>query len=409
MNLKGRDFLTLKDYTPEEIEYLIELAAKLKKMKKDGVVEQPLLGKNVALIFEKTSTRTRCSFEVAAHDLGMGVTYLDPKGSQIGKKESIADTARVLCTMFEGIEYRGFGQEIVEDLAKYSSVPVWNGLTNEYHPTQMLADMLTIKEKLGRLKGVKFVYMGDARYNMGNSLMIVCAKLGLHFTACTAKEYFPNEDLAKYSSVPVWNGLTNEYHPTQMLADMLTIKEKLGRLKGVKFVYMGDARYNMGNSLMIVCAKLGLHFTACTAKEYFPNEDLVNQCREWAKESGGSVTLTEDVTEGTKGAEVLYTDVWVSMGEPDEVWTERINALLPYQVNKKVMDNADKNAIFMHCLPAFHDLKTTIGKEIHDKFGLDEMEVTDEVFESEQSVVFDEAENRMHTIKAVMAATLGAY
>ena len=326
MNLKGRDFLTLKDYTPEEI----ELAAKLKKMKKDGVVEQPLLGKNVALIFEKTSTRTRCSFEVAAHDLGMGVTYLDPKGSQIGKKESIADTARVLCTMFEGIEYRGFGQEIVEDLAKYSSVPVWNGLTNEYHPTQMLADMLTIKEKLGRLKGVKFVYMGDARYNMGNSLMIVCAKLGLHFTACTAKEYFPNED-------------------------------------------------------------------------------LVNQCREWAKESGGSVTLTEDVTEGTKGAEVLYTDVWVSMGEPDEVWTERINALLPYQVNKKVMDNADKNAIFMHCLPAFHDLKTTIGKEIHDKFGLDEMEVTDEVFESEQSVVFDEAENRMHTIKAVMAATLGAY
>mgnify|MGYP002907039361 FL=1 len=306
------------------------MAAKLKKMKKDGVVEQPLLGKNVALIFEKTSTRTRCSFEVAAHDLGMGVTYLDPKGSQIGKKESIADTARVLCTMFEGIEYRGFGQEIVEDLAKYSSVPVWNGLTNEYHPTQMLADMLTIKEKLGRLKGVKFVYMGDARYNMGNSLMIVCAKLGLHFTACTAKEYFPNED-------------------------------------------------------------------------------LVNQCREWAKESGGSVTLTEDVTEGTKGAEVLYTDVWVSMGEPDEVWTERINALLPYQVNKKVMDNADKNAIFMHCLPAFHDLKTTIGKEIHDKFGLDEMEVTDEVFESEQSVVFDEAENRMHTIKAVMAATLGAY
>ena len=330
MDLTGCDFLTLKDYTPDEIEFLINLAGELKEKKKKGVVEQPLIGKNVALIFEKTSTRTRCSFEVAAHDLGMGVTYLDPKGSQIGKKESIADTARVLCTMFEGIEYRGFGQEIVEDLAKYSSVPVWNGLTNEYHPTQMLADMLTIKEKLGRLKGVKFVYMGDARYNMGNSLMIVCAKLGLHFTACTAKEYFPNED-------------------------------------------------------------------------------LVNQCREWAKESGGSVTLTEDVTEGTKGAEVLYTDVWVSMGEPDEVWTERINALLPYQVNKKVMDNADKNAIFMHCLPAFHDLKTTIGKEIHDKFGLDEMEVTDEVFESEQSVVFDEAENRMHTIKAVMAATLGAY
>ena len=330
MDLTGRDFLTLKDYTPDEIEFLINLAGELKEKKKKGVVEQPLIGKNVALIFEKTSTRTRCSFEVAAHDLGMGVTYLDPKGSQIGKKESIADTARVLCTMFEGIEYRGFGQEIVEDLAKYSSVPVWNGLTNEYHPTQMLADMLTIKEKLGRLKGVKFVYMGDARYNMGNSLMIVCAKLGLHFTACTAKEYFPNED-------------------------------------------------------------------------------LVNQCREWAEESGGSVTLTEDVTEGTKGAEVLYTDVWVSMGEPDEVWEERINALKPYQVNKAVMDNAAEGAIFMHCLPAFHDLKTTIGKEIHDKFGLDEMEVTDEVFESEQSVVFDEAENRMHTIKAVMAATLGAY
>ena len=330
MNLKGRNFLTLKDFTPEEITYMIDLAAELKAKKKAGELHEYYKGKNIALIFEKTSTRTRCAFEVAAHDLGMGSTYLDPTGSQIGKKESIADTARVLCTMFEGIEYRGFGQEIVEDLAKYSSVPVWNGLTNEYHPTQMLADMLTIKEKLGRLKGVKFVYMGDARYNMGNSLMIVCSKLGLHFTACTAKEYFPNEE-------------------------------------------------------------------------------LVNQCREWAKESGGSVTLTENVEEGTKGAEVLYTDVWVSMGEPDEVWNERIKALLPYQINKKVMDNADKNAIFMHCLPAFHDLKTTIGKEIHDKFGLDEMEVTDEVFESEQSVVFDEAENRMHTIKAVMAATLGAY
>ena len=330
MDLKGRDFLTLKDYTPEEILYLIDLAAELKDKKKKGIVEQPLIGKNVALIFEKTSTRTRCSFEVAAHDLGMGVTYLDPTGSQIGKKESIADTARVLCTMFEGIEYRGFGQEIVEDLAKYSSVPVWNGLTNEYHPTQMLADMLTIKEKLGRLKGVKFVYMGDARYNMGNSLMIVCAKLGLHYTACTAKEYFPDKA-------------------------------------------------------------------------------LVAQCEEWAKISGGSVTLTEDVKAGTKNADVLYTDVWVSMGEPDEVWAERIKALLPYQVNKAVMDNASKDAIFMHCLPAFHDLKTKIGKEIHDKFGLDEMEVTDEVFESEQSVVFDEAENRMHTIKAVMAATLGAY
>lgn len=330
MNLTGRDFLTLKDFTPEEILYLIDLSAKLKDMKKKGIVEQLLRGKNVALIFEKTSTRTRCSFEVAAHDLGMGVTYLDPQGSQIGKKESIADTARVLCTMFEGIEYRGFEQTIVEELAKYSSVPVWNGLTNEYHPTQMLADMLTIREKLGRLKGVKFVYMGDARYNMGNSLMIVCAKLGLHFTACTAKEYFPDKE-------------------------------------------------------------------------------LVAQCETWAKRSGGSITLTEDVEEGTKGAEVLYTDVWVSMGEPDEVWAERIKALLPYQINKKVMENASPDAIFMHCLPSFHDLKTKIGKQIHDKFGLDEMEVTDEVFESEQSVVFDEAENRMHTIKAVMAATLGAY
>lgn len=330
MNLKGRDFLTLKDFTPEEILYLIELSSQLKDKKKKGIVEQPLLGKNVALIFEKTSTRTRCSFEVAAHDLGMGVTYLDPQGSQIGKKESIADTARVLCTMYEGIEYRGFEQTIVEELAKHSTVPVWNGLTNEYHPTQMLADMLTIKEKLGRLNGVKFVYMGDARYNMGNSLMIVCAKLGLHFTACTAKEYFPSPE-------------------------------------------------------------------------------LVAQCEEWAAKSGGSVTLSEDVSAATKDAEVIYTDVWVSMGEPDEVWEERINALKPYQVNSAVMENASKDAIFMHCLPSFHDLKTKIGKEIHDKFGLDEMEVTDEVFESEQSVVFEEAENRMHTIKAVMAATLGAY
>ena len=330
MNLKGRDFLKLKDYTKEEILYLLDLSAKLKEQKKKGIVDQPLRGKNVALIFEKTSTRTRCSFEVAAHDLGMGVTYLDPTGSQIGKKESIADTARVLCTMFEGIEYRGFGQEIVEDLAKYSSVPVWNGLTNEYHPTQMLADMLTIRDKLGKLEGVKFVYMGDARYNMGNSLMIVCAKLGLHFTACTSKEYFPDPELVK-------------------------------------------------------------------------------QCEVWAKESGGSVTLSEDVMEATKGAQVLYTDVWVSMGEPDEVWAERIKALTPYQINGKVMKNADPNAIFMHCLPSFHDLKTKIGKTIHDKYGLDEMEVTDEVFESAQSVVFDEAENRMHTIKAVMAATLGAY
>ena len=314
MNLKGRDFLTLKDYTPEEIEYLIELAAKLKKMKKDGVVEQPLLGKNVALIFEKTSTRTRCSFEVAAHDLGMGVTYLDPKGSQIGKKESIADTARVLCTMFEGIEYRGFGQEIVEDLAKYSSVPVWNGLTNEYHPTQMLADMLTIKEKLGRLKGVKFVYMGDARYNMGNSLMIACSKLGLDFVACTAKEYFPDAE-------------------------------------------------------------------------------LVAICKEYAKESGGSIVLTESVEEGTNDADIIYTDVWISMGEDESVWEERINALMPYQVNKNAMANAKDTAIFMHCLPAFHDLKTKIGKEIYEKFGIKDMEVTDEVYESQQSDVFDEAEN----------------
>lgn len=330
MDLKGRDFLKLLDFTPEEITYLVDLAAELKDKKKKGIVEQPLIGKNVALIFEKTSTRTRCSFEVAAHDLGMGVTYLDPSSSQIGKKESIADTARVLSRMFEGIEYRGFEQTIVEDLAKHSDVPVWNGLTNEYHPTQMLADMLTIREKFGRLKGIKFVYMGDARYNMGNSLMIACAKLGLHFTACTAKEYFPEAE-------------------------------------------------------------------------------LVAQCEAWAKESGGSVTLSEDVKLATKDADVLYTDVWVSMGEPDEVWEERIKALLPYQINKAVMKNASPNAIFMHCLPAFHDLKTTIGKEISKKFGLDEMEVTDEVFESEQSVVFDEAENRMHTIKAIMAATLGAY
>ena len=327
MDLKGRDFLTLKDYTPEEILYLIDLAAELKDKKKKGIVEQPLIGKNVALIFEKTSTRTRCSFEVAAHDLGMGVTYLDPTGSQIGKKESIADTARVLCTMFEGIEYRGFGQEIVEDLAKYSSVPVWNGLTNEYHPTQMLADMLTIKEKLGRLKGVKFVYMGDARYNMGNSLMIACAKLGMHFVACTSKNYFPNEE-------------------------------------------------------------------------------LVETCKGYAKETGATITLTDSVAEATRDADVIYTDVWVSMGEPEEVWAERINDLKPYQVNADAFKNAKDSAIFMHCLPAFHDLKTTIGKQVYEKFGLSELEVTDEVFESERSVVFDEAENRMHSIKAIMKATL---
>ena len=328
MNLKGRNFLTLKDFTPEEILYMIDLAADLKDKKKKGILTTDMFaGKNIALIFEKTSTRTRCSFEVAAHDLGMGTTYLDPKGSQIGKKESIADTARVLGRMFDGIEYRGFGQDIVETLARYAGVPVWNGLTNEYHPTQMLADVLTIREKLGRIKGVKLTYMGDARYNMGNSLMIVCAKLGMHFTACTNKGYFPNEE-------------------------------------------------------------------------------LVAQCREYAKDSGGSVTLTEDVESGTKGADVLYTDVWVSMGEPEEVWAERIKALSPYQINKKVMENAGPQAIFMHCLPAFHDLETGIGRQVYEKFGMSELEVTDEVFESEASVVFDEAENRMHTIKAVMTATL---
>ncbi|MEQ2472317.1 ornithine carbamoyltransferase [Laedolimicola intestinihominis] len=329
MDLKGRDFLTLKDFTPEEIEYLVDLAASLKTRKKAGIVERDMRGKNVALIFEKTSTRTRCAFEVAAHDMGMGTTYLDPSGSQIGKKESIADTARVLSRMFDGIEYRGFGQEIVEELAKYSDVPVWNGLTNEYHPTQMLATLLTVKEHLGHLKGVKLVYMGDARYNMGNSLMIACAKMGMHFTACAPKNYFPNAELVAY-------------------------------------------------------------------------------CEGVAKETGATITLTEDVMSGTKGADVIYTDVWVSMGEPDEVWESRIHELMPYQVNKKVMDNAGAQAIFTHCLPAFHDLKTKIGKQIQEKFGITEMECTDEVFESARSVVFDEAENRMHTIKAVMAATLGA-
>lgn len=331
MNLKGRSFLKLLDFTPEEILYLVDLAAKLKEKKKKGILTRDMhAGKNVALIFEKTSTRTRCSFEVAAYDLGMGCTYLDPSGSQIGKKESIADTARVLGSMYEGIEYRGYGQEIVEELAKYAGVPVWNGLTNEFHPTQMLADVLTIKEQLGRIKGVKLTYMGDARYNMANSLMVVCAKLGMHFTACT-------------------------------------------------------------------CAK------------YFPDKALVEQCQEIAVQSGATITLTEDVKEGTKGADVIYTDVWVSMGEPDSVWTERIKELSPYQVNKAVMDNAGPQAIFMHCLPAFHDLKTTIGRQISAKYGISEMEVTDEVFESKQSVVFDEAENRMHTIKAVMVATLGEY
>ena len=327
INLKGRSFLTLKDYSPEEILYFLDLAAELKELKKKRIPHRRHEGKNIALIFEKTSTRTRCSFEVAAYDMGMQVTYLDPKASQIGNKESIRDTARVLGRMYDGIEYRGFGQEIVEALAQYSGVPVWNGLTNEYHPTQVLADMLTVRE---------------------------------HF----------------------------------------------GDLKGRKLTFMGDARYNMGNSLMIVCAKLGLHFTACTSRTYFPDEKLVEECRAYARESGGTITLTEDVMAGTAGADVIYTDVWVSMGEPEEVWEERINALKPYQVNAQVMKNAGEQAIFMHCLPAFHDLNTTVGRVISEKFGLDEMEVTDEVFESAQSLVFDEAENRMHTIKAVMDATL---
>lgn len=329
MDLKGRHFLTLKDFTKEEIEYLVDLSAELKRKKKQGIPVDTLKGKNVALIFEKTSTRTRSSFEVAAHDLGMGSTYLDPKSSQIGKKESIRDTARVLGCVYDGIEYRGFGQEKVEELAKYAGVPVWNGLTNEYHPTQMLADLLTIREHLGRVEGVKLVYMGDARYNMGNSLMILCAKMGMHFVACAPKKYFPN-----------------------------------------------DA--------------------------------LVEECRGFAEKSGGTITLTEDVMEGTKGADVIYTDVWVSMGEPEEVWEERIKELTPYKVTMDVMRNAGEQAIFLHCLPAFHDLQTDIGKEMGEKFGIEDMEVTDEVFESKQSVVFDEAENRMHTIKAVMAATLGA-
>ena len=329
MDLKGRNFLTLKDFTREEILYFLDLAAELKEKKKKGIPVDTLRGKNVALIFEKTSTRTRCAFEVAAHDLGMGTTYLDPTGSQIGKKESIEDTARVLGRMFEGIEYRGFGQEIVEELAKYAGIPVWNGLTNEYHPTQMLADMLTIREHLGHLEGIKLVYMGDARYNMGNSLMIACAKLGMHFVACAPEKYFPNAQ-------------------------------------------------------------------------------LVAECKEYAKESGATITLTEDVIEGTKGADVIYTDVWVSMGEPDEVWEERIRELTPYKVTAQVMKNAGPQAIFLHCLPAFHDWNTKIGKEMGERFGIKDMEVTDEVFESAQSVVFDEAENRMHTIKAVMAATLGA-
>lgn len=327
MDLKGRHLLKLLDFTPEEILYLVDHADELKAKKKQGIPTLNHPGKNIALIFEKNSTRTRCSFEVAANDLGMHTTFLDPSASQIGKKESIADTARVLGRIYDGIEYRGFDQSIVDDLAKYAGVPVWNGLTNQFHPTQVLADIMTIREKFGYLKGIKMTYMGDARYNMGNSLMVVCAKMGMHFTACTCKEYFPDAD-------------------------------------------------------------------------------IVAKCEAIAKETGGSITLTEDVEAGTKGADVIYTDVWVSMGEPDEVWAKRIKELSPYQVNKKVMENAGEKAIFMHCLPAFHDLKTTIGKEIGEKFGISEMEVTDEVFESSQSVVFDEAENRMHTIKAVMDATL---
>lgn len=330
MNLKGRHFLKLLDFTPEEIAYMLDVAADLKDKKKKGIPVDIHRGKNVALIFEKTSTRTRCSFEVAAHDLGMGTTYLDPAGSQIGKKESIADTARVLGRMYEGIEYRGFEQKIVDELACHAGVPVWNGLTNEFHPTQMLADLLTIRE---------------------------------HF----------------------------------------------GHLKGIKLTYMGDARYNMGNSLMVACAKMGMHFTACTTKKYFPAEELVKTCKEIAAQTGGSVTLTEDVQAGASGVDVVYTDVWVSMGEPEEVWKERLHDLMPYQVNKQVMDYAGGDAVFMHCLPAFHDLNTKIGREISEQYGISEMEVTDEVFESPQSIVFDEAENRMHTIKAVMAVTLGEY
>lgn len=327
MNLYGKDFLKLLDFTTAEIEELINLAADLKEKKKNNISHKLCEGKNIALIFEKTSTRTRCSFEVAAYDLGMHVTYLEPTGSQIGKKESIADTARVLGRIYDGIEYRGFGQEIVEELAKFSDVPVWNGLTNEFHPTQILADFLTIKEKFG----------------------------------C---------------------------------------------LKGIKLVYMGDARYNMGNSLLVGCAKMGMHFVACAPSEYFPDEELIAKCQKIAAETGAVLEFEEDVQKAVSGANVIYTDVWVSMGEPAAVWEKRLKDLYPYQVNSRVMKLADKNAVFMHCLPSFHDEKTAIGKEISEKYGFGELEVTDEVFESAQSVVFDEAENRMHTIKAVMAATL---
>ncbi len=326
-SLKNKDFLKLLDFTPEEISYLLELAADLKAKKKAGIPHALCQGKNIALIFEKTSTRTRCAFEVAGHDLGMGVTYLDPTGSQIGKKESIADTARVLSRMFDGIEYRGFGQSIVEELAQYSDVPVWNGLTNEFHPTQILADFLTIQEHCGGLKGKKLVYMGDARYNMGNSLMVGCAKMGMHFVACAPEKYFPDKE-------------------------------------------------------------------------------LIATCQAIAMETGATLSFIPDPAAAVQNADVVYTDVWVSMGEPVEVWKERIADLAPYQVNAQLMAQAGEKAVFMHCLPAFHDHKTIVGKEMGETFGRDAMEVTDEVFESPQSIVFDEAENRMHTIKAVMAATL---
>ena len=327
VNLRGKSYLKLLDFTPAEIRYLLDLSKDFKSMKRSGVPHKYLDGKNIVLLFEKTSTRTRCSFEVAGRDLGMGVTYLDPGSSQMGKKESIPDTARVLGRMYDGIEYRGYSQQLVEELAKYAGVPVWNGLTDQFHPTQMLADLLTIEEKLGRLKGINFTYMGDARNNMGNSLMVACAKMGLNFTACAPKALFPAQE-------------------------------------------------------------------------------LVDTCRAIAAENGCTVTLTEDVKEGTANADVIYTDIWVSMGEPEGVWAERISLLTPYQVNAAAMKNAKDTAIFMHCLPSFHDTRTTIGAEIAQKFGISEMEVTDEVFESRQSVVFDEAENRMHTIKAVMYATL---
>ncbi len=327
LKLNQKHFLKLLDFSPAEIEGLIDLAADFKAKKKAGIPHRLYEGKNIALIFEKTSTRTRCAFEVAGADLGMHPVYLDPSGSQIGKKESIADTARVLGRMFDGIEYRGYGQEIVEELAHYAGVPVWNGLTNEFHPTQILADFLTIRERFGTLRGIKLVYMGDARYNMGNSLMVGCAKMGMHFVACAPKAYFPDAE-------------------------------------------------------------------------------LVARCQAIAAETGATLEFIEDPITATKGAHVLYTDVWVSMGEPDSVWQERIEQLSPYRITKELMDNAGEQAVFMHCLPAFQDLKTTVGKQIYDKFGIDCMEVTDEVFESDRSIVFDEAENRMHTIKAVMAATL---